>query len=177
VRRRADETQRPALQMRQQHVLLRLVEAVDFIHKQDRRLVVEPQVLPRMLRLLADVRHAALHAAERDEARLRLLGDDVRQRRLPHARRPVEDQRREAVRLHRAAQQLPLRQDVPLPGILIQRARPHARGQRRARMMHHRRRAWRLGRGRGEKVIAHSDRSAMNDAESPSRQIAVCNVP
>ena len=68
MRGRADEAQRTALQMRQQYVLLRFVEAVDLIHKEDGRLVVEPQVMPGVFRFLADVCHAAFHAAERDEA-------------------------------------------------------------------------------------------------------------
>ena len=53
-----------------------------------------------------------------------------RQRRLARARRPEEDDRRNAVRLDGAAQQLARPEDVLLPGILLQRARAHPLGER-----------------------------------------------
>jgi len=55
----------------------------------------------------------------------------ARQGRLARAGRPVKDDRAELVRLDGAAQQASRPDDVPLADELIQRARPHARGERR----------------------------------------------
>ena len=56
-----------------------------------------------------------------------LPGDDVRQRRLPRARRAVEEGARKPVRVQHPSQQLALAQQVLLPDKLIEspRAHPH----------------------------------------------------
>ena len=61
----------------------------------------------------------------------RRVGDDLRQRRLAGAGRPVEDEAAQLVGLDGAAQQPPRPDDVLLADVLVQRARAHARGQRR----------------------------------------------
>ena len=49
---------------------------------------------------------------------------------LAGPRRPPEDQRGEPVGLDRAAQELPGPDDLDLPDVLVERARPHPRGKR-----------------------------------------------
>src|SRR5690606_3223824 len=65
------------------------------------------------------------------EMRLRCVRDDARERRLPGARRPVEDERRDLVGFDGAPQQLAAPEDVLLPDELIQCPRPHAISERR----------------------------------------------
>ena len=78
----------------------------------------------------AHVGHVGFHAAEPLELAPRLAGDDLRQRSLAGARRPVENQGLDAVGLDGAAQQLAGSQDMRLAGEFGQVARPHAGGQR-----------------------------------------------
>src|SRR4051812_4307512 len=62
---------------------------------------------------------------------LRKRRDKLRQRRLPRARRAVEDDGRQPIRLEHPPQQLPRPKETLLPHELIQRPWPHAHGQRR----------------------------------------------
>jgi hypothetical protein len=61
---------------------------------------------------------------------LAVLGDDVGQRGFTCARRAVEDHGTEAVGLEHAPQQLAGAEEMVLADEFIDRARPHARGQR-----------------------------------------------
>ena len=128
---RADEDDRAVLDPRQQRVLLGLVEAVDFVHEEDRALAELPAALLRLRDRLPDVGDAGQHRVDGDEVAAGGVGDDARQRRLARARRPVEDDRAELVGLDRPAQQPSRPDDVLLADELVQRARPHPRGQRR----------------------------------------------
>ena len=69
-----------------------------------------------------------------DEVRLRHLGDDARQRRLAGAGRSPQDDRLEQVALDRLAQRPAGREDLVLADDLVERARPHPLGERRARL-------------------------------------------
>ena len=133
LRRRADEAHRALLEMRQQHVLLRLVEAVQLVDKEDGALPVQAHSRARLRNLLADLAHVALHAVQGDEVGACLARDHVGQRRLAHAGRAVKDEGGEAIRLDGAAQQLTGREQVQLPGDFIERLRAHASRQRHRR--------------------------------------------
>ena len=91
--------------------------------------------LRRLERLLDDdaqVRLARQDGGDRDEVTLGRVGNDLRQRGLACSRRPPQDDGREQpVRFDGAAQELALADDVLLADIFIQRARAHARGERR----------------------------------------------
>ena len=130
MRRRADQPHDAALDIRQQHVLLRLVEAVDFVNEQNRGLPLVLQPVRRRGQHAAHVGHVGFHAAQPLELALGLAGDDLRQRSFAGARRAVKDQRLDAVGLDGAAQQLARAEDVRLADELAQVARPHARRQR-----------------------------------------------
>ncbi len=97
VRGSPDEPQGAALQMGEQHILLGFVEAVDLIHKQDGADAVEALFFLRRVCDHADLGHVALHAAQGDEAGVRLVGDDGGQGGLAHAWGPVEDEGGEPV--------------------------------------------------------------------------------
>ncbi len=128
---RADQDDGAVLHPGQERVLLRLVEAVDFIHKEDRLLAVQPAALLRHRHGVADVLDPGQHGVDGDEMGGRGVGDDARQGGLAAAGRPPEDDRRQLVGLNRAAQQTARPNDVFLADELVQRARAHARGQRR----------------------------------------------
>ncbi len=129
VRRRPDEPNNSALDVRQQHVLLRLVETVDLVDEQDRRFPAQLAPGARLVDLRADLRDVRLHAVERLETRAGRARDHAGERGFPRARRTVENQRGEAVALDRAAQQLARRENVLLARHLVERARPHPRRQ------------------------------------------------
>ena len=82
---------------------------------------------------VADLLDAREHGAERDEARLRRVRDDARERRLAGAGRAPEDDRLQEVALDRLAQRLPGREQFLLADELVERARPHPLGERRRR--------------------------------------------
>ena len=110
---------------------MRLVEAVDLIDEQDGA-AAEP--FARLLRLghhRADFLDPRKHRAERDEVRLRRLGDDARERRLARAWRPPEDDRLQRVPRDRFAERTARAQQPVLPDDLVERAWPHALRQGR----------------------------------------------
>ncbi len=61
-----------------------------------------------------------------------VFGDDARERRLAGAGRPVEDHRRDAVGLDGAAEQLARPEHVRLSREVVEGARAHPLGERRA---------------------------------------------
>ena len=121
----------PAFDIRQQHILLRLVEPVNLVNEQDRRLAA---CSPRRLAAVASTRRMSATLDSTPLSRSNLLrvwramtcASEV----LPGARRPVEDERLDAVGLDGAAQQLPRPEDMRLADKLSQVARPHPRRQR-----------------------------------------------
>ena len=129
--RGADQDHRAVFDPRQQRVLLRLVEAVNFIHEEDGALAELAAAILGGGDGGADVGHAGQHGVDGDEVRPRGVGDDARQGRLAGARRPVEDHRAELVGLDRAAQQPARPHDVLLADELVQGARAHPGGERR----------------------------------------------
>ena len=115
--------------MRQERVLLRLVEAVNLVDEDDGARAI----LPRALGIghdLLDFLDAGQHGGELDELRLGHARDDLRQRGLAGARRSPEDERANIVALDLRAQRLAGRDQMLLADKLIERPRTHAIGQR-----------------------------------------------
>ena len=131
LRRRADDDDRAVLDVRQERVLLRLVEAVDLVDEDDRPLALEGQAIARRGDDLAQLADAPEHGAERDEVRLRRSGDDARERRLAAPRRAPEDHRAHAVGGDRLGQERLRPEHVLLADEVGERLRPHAVGERR----------------------------------------------
>ena len=160
--RRADQRQQPLFDRGQERVLLRLVEAVDLVEEEDRPLAVPAEAVAGPLHDPADVVDARRDSRELLEGRAGLGGDDPRQRRLPDARRAVEDQRAQPVLLDRPAQRRSFAEHVRLAHQLGERARPEALRQRRVRGRALRGRRRRRGRSYSQyapAVATHEDYS------------------
>src|SRR5439155_2549292 len=127
LRRRAEEDDVAVLDVREDDVLLRLVEAVDLVDEEDGALVREAADLARFLDELSKLRDAARHGGDPDEARLRHARRDRREGRLPGPRRSPQDHRRDLPRVERLSQEAALADDVLLPDELREVTRPHAR--------------------------------------------------
>ena len=128
--RRADEDDAPLLDVGQESILLRLIEAVDFVHEHNRA-DAEMPVAFRLLHHLPDFLDAAGDGGEVDEVALGLMGDNLRERGFPHARRPPENHGGHQIALNHAAQDFALADQVLLSGKLIEVLRAKALRQRR----------------------------------------------
>ena len=118
----ADENDASLLHKGEKGVLLRLVEAVNLIDKQQGGLPHDPIGL-RLLHDLFDLFDAAGHSAEVNEVGSGLSCDNPGQRSLSNSRRAPEDHGGHLVLLNELAQNLSLSQQVLLPHILLQRLR------------------------------------------------------
>ncbi len=128
--RRPDERDEPLLDRGQERVLLGLVEAVDLVEEEDRRLAGALAAVVGALEHLADLGAPGLDGAELLERGARGRGDDPGDRRLPRAGRPVEDHRVRPPLLDRGAQRGAGAEHVLLADDLVERSRAHARGER-----------------------------------------------
>ena len=127
----ADEGDHAVLDVGQDRVLLRLVEAMDLVDEEDGALAVHPAPLLRLVHDLAQVGHAGGDGGDGREVGAGEAGDDAGQGGLAAARRPPEDHRGHLVGLDALAQHAALAHQVLLAHELVQRARAHAGGQRR----------------------------------------------
>ena len=139
-RRRADQAHGAALDIRQQDVLLRFVEAMDFVDEQNGAGAVAREPHRGGGHDLANLGHRALHPAEAFEAGLAGAGDDFREAGLPRAGRAVEHNGGKPVGFDRAAEKLAGTENMFLSDIFLQGPRPHPLGQ------------WRMG-GRGNRGL------------------------
>ena len=128
--RRADEGDRAVLDVRQERVLLGLVEAVDLVDEQDRSAAVEGELVLGLGDRRADLghaRHDGRHGAE-------LGADGVREqpgeRRLAGAGRAPQEHRREVAAADGPAEWAALADEVRLAHELLEGARAQPGGQR-----------------------------------------------
>ena len=129
LRRGADQRHEPVLDGRQQRVLLRLVEAVDLVEEEDRRAAALAP-LGRAGDHLAHLGAPRLDRGELLERGVGVLGGEAGERRLPGPGRAVEDHRVRAAGLERGAQRGARSEQVLLADELVERGRPHPRGER-----------------------------------------------
>ena len=137
----ADQHHVAALDVGQKGVLLRFVEAMNFVNEKHR----SPAVMPRLFRRrhhFLDFLDAGEDGAEAHEVAARFARDDRGQRGLAGARRAPEDHRAQFVALDLLAQRLARPQDVKLAHEFLDGLRPHAVGERRRVAAR-----WRCGRG------------------------------
>jgi hypothetical protein len=126
----ANEDDGAILDIGQQRVLLGFVEAVNLVDEQQRALALAFEGVACFGEHVADVFHAAGDGIELAEPGAGLTREQVGERGLSRAGRTVENHCRQAVGLDEASQQLSFAQEVLLTDELIQRARPHAAGER-----------------------------------------------
>ena len=125
-----DEGHVAGLHVGEQRVLLPLVVAMDLVDEQHGAAAV---VLPAVLGLLQDLAQlldAGEHGAQRLEVRGGEAAHDVGERRLARARRPPQDDRGYPVGEDRAPERRVGAERFFLADDLVQRAGPHAIGQR-----------------------------------------------
>ena len=155
--RRGDECDQPILYGRQEHVLLGLGKAMDFVNE-EHRLPRGSQVSSGLIKNRPDLLHTRGHRGELDESRITLTGDDRRDRGLADTRRPPEEDR------HGFARGKPTEwgsrpHEVVLPQDLFQCPRPHAYSERQAGAIGIGQAATRVGRltadGAAEEILAH----------------------
>ena len=119
-----DEDNAALFHIGKEGVLLGFVKAMDLIHEYHRAHTAEPAFLS-LLHDLLYLSDAAGHRAEIHEFGFGAAGNDSRQRRLPHSRRPPEDHGGDHIPLQHLAQDLPFSQQMLLPDILLQILRAH----------------------------------------------------
>src|SRR5262245_9096942 len=126
LRRRTNQDDTPFFDIRQQHVLLRSIEAMDLVDEEDRASPGVGQLGPRFLEDLAHILDACGDGVERVKSTLRRLGDDVSESCLSRARWAEKDDRGESVGLQQPSQELPFTQELVLTDEFVQGAGPHA---------------------------------------------------
>ena len=104
-------------------VLLALVEAVDLVDEEQRPDVVATKAVARACEDRTDVVDPCGDGGELLERRVGRFRDDACDRRLPDARRAVEDHRRRASLVDRAAESRPLAEHLSLADELVERPR------------------------------------------------------
>jgi len=142
----ADEHEQTRFHVRQEGVLLRLVEAVHFIDEHHRGPPAGRQRGLRALHRLADVLDPAQHRRDGDEGQPEGIGHQSGQRGLADTRRPPQDHRVRPARPEGRPQRLAGTEQVPLADHLVQAPRTQALGQRYDSRVGRRGQA---GRGRG----------------------------
>jgi hypothetical protein len=115
--------------MRQQRILLRLVEAMNLVEKQDRPPATSALIF-RVADRCTNFLYTRRHRRQRGKASPKLRRQDLRQRRLACARWSPQNQRRKLLRLKRSRKQLSRPKQVLLTDELIEAARSHSLCQR-----------------------------------------------
>jgi hypothetical protein len=127
LRRRADQRDRASLDVGEQRVLLRLVQAVDLVDEEQRAQSRPARGLDR----LADLGHPRRHRRERYEPGIRLLAEDPGQRRLAAAGGTPEDDRGQRAPLEQGVQRPPGGEERLVADHVLEAARAHALRERR----------------------------------------------
>src|SRR5580692_2316362 len=91
--------------MRQERILLRLVEAMNLVDEDDRAAIRIARDL-RALDCIANILDSAEHGGDRDELGVESLRDEQRQRGLADSRRAPQDHRVQSAGFERDAQGL-----------------------------------------------------------------------
>ncbi len=131
----ADERHPAVLDAGQQGVLLGLAEPVHLIDEQHRLDAALREGSPRTGDDLAHFLDARRDGRDLDEAPVRVPADQRRDRGLAGAGRTPQEQRERLVGVDDLPQRRPGGQQVLLADELVERARPHAHGERRRRVV------------------------------------------
>src|SRR5439155_5975307 len=129
-RRGSHEHDRAVLDVRQERVLLCLIEAVDLVDKKKRGHAAGLLLQAGALDHLADFLHARGDRAERDEMAPACPRDEARERGLARARRTPGNHRRKLSSLDRALEKASGPQELLLPEEFLEAPRTHPLGER-----------------------------------------------
>ena len=129
--RGANEPERATFDVGQKGILLGAVEAVDLVDEENGSRPHSCRALGVRHDLL-DLLNAAGYGGELDERGLRRGGDDFGERGFARARRPPEDHGSRLIAFDGDPQRLARAEQVLLADVALQRARPHAFGERNA---------------------------------------------
>ena len=149
----ANEFDDAALNVGQQNILLRLVEAMDFVNEKNGRLAGIFKAVRGDGQNTPHVGDVGFHAAQAFKFAFGLAGDDLRERSFAGAGRAVKDERLDAVGFDGPAEKLAGREHVGLPGVFVEVARAHPCGERLAFEKTGRNGGFRFGFNRGSKQI------------------------
>ena len=126
----AQQDDQALLDVGQKCVLLGLVEAVDFIHKQDGRGAVLELLVASLVKDLTQLLDPRQHGRKGRERHVDRPGQEPGQARLAAARRTPQNQRRQTAAFDHAPQQTLRPQQVRLTHVLVNRPGAHPLGQR-----------------------------------------------
>ena len=129
---RSNQPQVSTFDIGQENILLRFVEMMDFVDKQNRFLSGSAKTIGCRGDHTPHFRDIAFHTAQAHEPGVRHVGDDMRKGCLAGPRRPGENHGGQTVGFDRAAQQLARRENMFLADKFLERPRPHAGGERRS---------------------------------------------
>ena len=127
--RRADEHDHAFFDVRQERILLHLVEAVHFVDEQNGADALR-KIRRRLAERFAHVGQSGQHRGNRLKARVGVFRQQQRQRRLAATRRTPQDHRMHVPGLDRPTQRRIRSEQALLPDDLVEVARPHAFGER-----------------------------------------------
>src|SRR5690606_12715196 len=128
---RPDQRDHAFFDVRQERILLRLVEAMDLVAEEDRAAPFGGEALLRFTDDLAHARHAFGHGAEDHEGLVGVVRDEPGEGRLAAARRAPQHHAPHLAALDRLAQRLARAEQVLLAEELVQGLRPQEVGERR----------------------------------------------
>ena len=128
--RRTDQRHGAVFDVRQERVLLGLVESMDLVDEQDAADAVQRQPLLGLGDRRPDLGHARHDCGQGVEMRTDLAGQQSREARLPGPGRTPQQQRRQVAASDAPPQRSLLADQVVLPDELGQPARSHPRGER-----------------------------------------------
>src|SRR5579859_4230493 len=126
----SDQRYGAALDMGEYGILLRLIEAMNLVDKEDSALPGELLQLVGFIYHFAQVRHTGRDGAQRHKTRMAVACDHLGQRRFAAARWPPEDHRSDAIGFDSAAEEASWRQQLLLPHDVIEGTRSHTGCQR-----------------------------------------------
>ena len=120
-----------ALHIGQKHILLCLVEAMNFVNEQQCRAAGVFEAVGRAAEDAAHLGDITFHATKTFKLTFSSIGDDLRKRSFTGAGRAIKDQRLNTIGLNGAPQQHPGFEDVLLPCVFFESARTHSGCERR----------------------------------------------
>ena len=128
--RGADQGHGPVLDMRQQGVLLGLVEPVDLVEEEDAARALQGQSLLRLGDRIPDLDDARHDGRQAREMGADLGGEQPRQAGLAGSRRAPQEERREVAPADAPPERSAIADEMLLADELVQAARAHPGGQR-----------------------------------------------